>query len=103
MSKFGGSRRLRPSGGRWQKLRKFVLMEEPLCRKCTERGIVKETEEVDHIVPLANGGTNCRANLQGLCADCHEEKTLRENYGKVPGCNETGQPKDKEHHWNKEQ
>ena len=30
---------------------------------------------IDHIVPLWNGGTNDRANLQGVCVSCHDEKT----------------------------
>lgn len=31
--------------------------------------------QVDHIVPLRDGGTNTRANLQALCVPCHEAKT----------------------------
>jgi len=32
--------------------------------------------EVDHIVALTNGGGNDDDNLQCLCAECHEIKTL---------------------------
>ena len=35
--------------------------------------------EIDHIIPLADGGTNVDANLQPLCLRCHREKTLEEN------------------------
>lgn len=31
--------------------------------------------QVDHIVPLRDGGTNTRANLQALCTTCHQAKT----------------------------
>lgn len=30
--------------------------------------------ELDHIVPLAKGGTNCLDNLQILCHDCNHRK-----------------------------
>lgn len=34
--------------------------------------------QVDHRVPLAQGGTEDDANLQWLCVDCHRAKTNRE-------------------------
>lgn len=34
--------------------------------------------ELDHIKALANGGTNADDNLQGLCAECHEIKTIKD-------------------------
>ena len=30
---------------------------------------------IDHIVPLWDGGTNERSNLQGVCVACHDGKT----------------------------
>ena len=30
---------------------------------------------IDHIVPLWDGGTNDRSNLQGVCVTCHGAKT----------------------------
>ena len=52
-------------------MRRRVLREEPLCRACGERSSV----EVDHIVPLHRGGSLMdRANLQGLCVECHQSK-----------------------------
>ena len=41
------------------------------CRSCGREGAV----EVDHIVEVADGGTNLPSNLQILCASCHDEKT----------------------------
>jgi len=34
--------------------------------------------ELDHIVPLADGGTHELANMQTLCRPCHRTKTARE-------------------------
>lgn len=31
--------------------------------------------QVDHIVPLRDGGSNARDNLQALCWACHQEKS----------------------------
>lgn len=56
-----------------------VVAEEPLCRTCLKRGVESPTEEVDHIVPLSAGGSDTRANKQGLCAPCHLAKTRAED------------------------
>jgi 5-methylcytosine-specific restriction protein A len=62
-------------GVRWQKLRRRILIEEPWCGVC-ERA---PSEQVDHITPIAWGGTDERSNLQGICRSCHENKTLSES------------------------
>lgn len=41
------------------------------CERCGKPGKL----EVDHIVPLRDGGTNTRSNLQALCSTCHNAKT----------------------------
>ena len=33
---------------------------------------------IDHVVPLWDGGTNDRSNLQGVCVTCHGAKTVVE-------------------------
>jgi hypothetical protein len=38
--------------------------------------------EVDHIVPLSEGGTNDASNLQALCLMCHRVKSNRASIGK---------------------
>lgn len=38
-------------------------------------------KQVDHIVPLAKGGTDDLENLQLLCIECHKIKTQREANG----------------------
>ncbi|MEV6419048.1 HNH endonuclease signature motif containing protein [Streptomyces sp. NPDC051662] len=37
-----------------------------------------ERLEVDHILPIAKGGTWALDNAQTLCRRCHEEKTARD-------------------------
>lgn len=55
-----------------------VLAEEPLCRSCLETGRTSASEIVDHIVPLAWGGSDDRSNKQGLCKACHDDKSKAE-------------------------
>lgn len=59
------------------------------CRLC---GIWREILCCDHIVPKHKGGTNEPANIQWICANCHQDKTiieLRERH--------LGKPKSEEH------
>lgn len=70
-----GTTHERGYGRHWQLLRLVVLNEEPTCRRCAGRGRVTAATLVDHILPLRDGGTNDRDNLQPLCVDCHAVKT----------------------------
>lgn len=70
-------RRIRGRAG--QRQRQRVLREEPLCRSCRSNGLVAESVEVDHIIPLSQGGSSERSNLQGLCVPCHAAKTKAEH------------------------
>lgn len=56
---------------RWRRI-------QPLCVKCLHRGIIKQVDEVDHIIPLFKGGKDDETNKQSLCFDCHRIKTLEE-------------------------
>lgn len=58
-----------------QRLRSYWFQAKPLCVTCERAGRVSWATELDHILPLHKGGTNDGANLQGLCAECHAEKT----------------------------
>ena len=66
-------------GANWQRLRKMVLARQPICED--PFGFHKEynetvaANEVDHITPLADGGSNEMINLQALCKPCHSTKT----------------------------
>lgn len=69
-------RRQRGRAARRERAR--ILEEEPLCRPCLEADRVSASVEVDHIVPLARGGSEDRDNKQGICIPCHRAKTARE-------------------------
>lgn len=47
--------------------------------KCCACLLSTEKYEIDHIKPLASGGSNNLDNLQALCTSCHKEKTAEEN------------------------
>ncbi len=49
-------------------------------QKLRERGFVPRRSlwELDHIVPLIDGGTHALENLQTLCTPCHKTKTADE-------------------------
>lgn len=60
---------------RWQRLRRMVLAQQPFCVACEREGRVTPATDVDHIVPLADGGRDEWSNLQPLCHSCHSRKT----------------------------
>lgn len=68
----------RVRGRKGQRIRRRVLEEEPLCRMCLAEGRTSASVVVDHVVPLSQGGSDDRANKQGLCDPCHDAKTQRE-------------------------
>lgn len=58
--------------------RRQVLAEEPLCRECLKHDRTTPSAIVDHIRPLAWGGSDARTNKQGLCKPCHDKKSADE-------------------------
>lgn len=68
----------RKRGRAGQRDRAQVLAEEPLCRQCLKEGRTSATQKVDHITPLAWGGSDDRSNKQGLCDPCHDKKSATE-------------------------
>ncbi|WP_422317953.1 HNH endonuclease, partial [Prosthecobacter sp.] len=61
----------------WRRLRRVVLAEEPMCRKCGAIAM-----EVDHIKTVARWPELrlVRTNLQALCKPCHKTKTARDSH-----------------------
>ena len=62
---------------RWLVTRRKVLVEEPICAdpSCKEL-----STDVDHIVPLSQGGAEFeRSNLQSLCSYHHSLKSGQES------------------------
>lgn len=60
----------------------MYLRLHPVCEKCLsdEKGDeARPARDVDHRVPLAEGGADSEENLQALCGECHDAKTAAEN------------------------
>ncbi|UZE12777.1 HNH endonuclease [Pseudomonas sp. B21-053] len=64
-------------GGRpWRRRRAAILLRDQYtCKVC---GVTTNQLEVDHIVNLAQGGSDNDDNLQAMCTPCHKAKTARE-------------------------
>lgn len=69
----------RVRGRRLQALRARLFANEPLCRTCVQAGRTRAATIRDHIVPLAEGGTDDDSNIQPLCKDCSDAKTREES------------------------
>lgn len=54
----------------WRRIRAAFLRRHPICSACGA-----SATEVDHIVPIARGGTHAWSNLQPFCKSCHSRKT----------------------------
>ena len=73
----GAAERLR--GRPWERLRQRVLLRDDyLCVECLKAGRVELAREVDHIVPVCDGGGNNMENLMSICIACHAEKSAQE-------------------------
>jgi 5-methylcytosine-specific restriction endonuclease McrA len=60
-----------------------VFREQPICAMCaTERPWNEQqvSQELDHIMPLSQGGTDARHNLRGLCIEHHSAKSVTERW-----------------------
>lgn len=59
-------------GKEWQRTRADYLMMQPNCVDCG-----RLAAEVDHIVPIDQGGSDDHTNLASRCKSCHSRKTAR--------------------------
>lgn len=69
----------RTRGSAWMATRRRILMRDGYACQCC--GVVRMDNEVDHRVPLEQGGSNDDDNLQTLCGGpdgCHARKTQGE-------------------------
>lgn len=75
-------------GGRpWERKRERVFVRDRyLCQSCKRRGLYTYVTLhginhgiCDHIVPIAEGGSDLLDNLQTLCQACSREKTQQES------------------------
>ena len=51
------------------------LAGEPFCRDCLADGHPRDASEVDHIIPIALGGSDDDNNIRCLCKPCHVVRT----------------------------
>lgn len=65
-------------GRTWKRIRDRHIKAHPLCEQCEKAGRLTPAEEVHHIVPLSQGGSNDVNNLMSLCTSCHSGITARE-------------------------
>lgn len=66
-------------GSSWMKTRARILKRDGyLCQHCIRLGRPVPATEVDHTIPLEQGGSGEDSNLQSLCHQCHATKTTAE-------------------------
>lgn len=70
--------RERLRGATRQERRRRLFDREPLCRECLKYGRVTVATIRDHLVPLAEGGSEEPDNEQPLCRACHHLKSAAE-------------------------
>ena len=80
-AKAGTTPRLR--GEAWMKIRRRVLIAGG--HACVDCGRVHASNQIDHQIPLEQGGTDDESNLRIRCVECHEAKTSRENRARLKG------------------
>lgn len=75
-------------GGRaWRRLREEIFeRDEWFCQECLRGGVITVVTLTgalagicDHVIPISEGGTDARRNLQTLCKKCSDEKTAEES------------------------
>lgn len=66
---------IRTRGRRWMRIRERILTRDPCCVLCWSVGVTSISVVVDHVQPLAQGGTDDEDNLRGLCLNCHAQVT----------------------------
>lgn len=95
--------RLRGRAGQRQRERR-LRRTNGLCEMCTAEGITRPADVVDHIRPLALGGSDEDRNTRNLCHQHHDQVTA-EQFGhqvarRTGGVTASGRPTDADHAWN---
>lgn len=94
--------RLRGRAGQAQRLRR-LKRTAGLCEHCHKAGRTRAATIVDHIKPLAHGGSDLDSNTRNLCDDHHREVTAEQFGHQVArgkrGVDANGKPLDRDHPW----
>lgn len=76
------SRHARGYGSEWDRIRKVILARDHYICQCPDcKGgelRVRVANQVDHILPKANGGTDDPSNLRAVNFECHAKLTLEQ-------------------------
>lgn len=84
---------------RWQDLRRYTLVNYPICTRCHS----ETSTIVDHKIPH-KGDENLffdPRNLTGLCKLCHDSWKARVENNRIDtACDDDGFPDDPGHPWN---
>jgi 5-methylcytosine-specific restriction enzyme A len=75
-AKAGATQRIR--GRAWMETRQRIALAHGY--KCAHCGLIwrSHIDQVDHTIPLEQGGSNDDSNLKPLCIACHNIKTKAE-------------------------
>lgn len=69
--------------GTWQQVRKSYIARHPVCQRCEAMGRTTRAVLVHHVVPISQGGARLDpANLQALCAECHDAVHKGDRWGR---------------------
>lgn len=69
------------TGRPWRRKREQILARDLYlcqCEDCAKRVMRLPANEVDHVIEVADGGTDDDSNLRAMNAHCHALKTKRE-------------------------
>jgi len=88
----------------WRSLRKYQLMKQPWCQCPHHHGLKIPANIVDHIKPHKGNRSLFfdSTNLQSLTKQCHDKQKQSEERGGRGfdmGCNENGEPLNKDSEW----
>ena len=61
----------------------LFLIRKGTCASCYQKIDAGKAWDIDHIIPLALGGTNEPENLQILCKPCHQSKTAKNDIPRI--------------------
>lgn len=85
--------------------RKRMMRTDGLCEICEANGFLIHATVVDHIVPLAKGGSDDDSNTRNLCDPCHQRVTAQQFGYREPttgrGVGADGRPTSPDHPWNR--